>query len=127
MAHNKDRTRVSVGNVDWDDPKLKALLDKTDGLSIDNRSELPGTRVEVRVASGWDASAEGKPALLVAETDGLLVLVTRFPLPHGGEVQVTGLPGGGPQARWAVVSDEREGQRVEDQEQGLFLNWLRPR
>ena len=127
MAHNKDRTRVSIGDVDWDDPKLKALLDKTDGLSIDNRSQLPGTRVEIRVASGWDASTDGKPALLVGESDGLLVLVTRFPLPSGGDVQLTGLPGGGPQPCWAVVSDEREGLREGDREQGLFLNWLRPR
>lgn len=127
MAHNKDRTRVSVGDVDWTDPRLKQLLDKTDGLSIDNRSQLPGTEVKIRVASGWDASAADKPALLVAEVDGLFVLVTRFPLPHGGEVQLTGLPGGGPQARWAMVTDEREGQRVEDQGQGLFLSWVRPR
>ncbi len=127
MAHNKDRTRVSIGDVDWDDPKLKALLDKTDGLSIDHRSQLPGTRVEIRVASGWEASTDGKPALLVGETDGLLVLVTRFPLPRGGEVQLNGLPGGGPQPRWAVVSEEREGLREGDREEGLFLNWLRPR
>lgn len=127
MAHNKDRSRVAVGDVDWNDPKLNELLKKTDGLSIDNRSQLPGTQVKIRIASGWEASGADKPALLVAEVDGALVLVTRFPLPHGGDVQVIGLPGGGQQTRWAVVADEREGQRVEDQGQDLFLSWLRPR
>jgi hypothetical protein len=127
MAHNKERSRVSVGDVDWSDPKLNELLKKTDGLSIDHRSQMPGTEVKIRVAGGWDTSAEEQSALLVADSDGLLVLVTRFPLSRGGEVQLSGVPGGGSQPLWAVVSDEREGQRIQDQGQELFLSWLRPR
>lgn len=127
MAHNKDRTRVSVADVDWSDPRLHKLLEKTDGLSIDNRNQQPGTKVKIRIASGWESSATDKPALLVADVDGVLVLATHFPLPHGGDVQVMGLPGAGPDLRWAVVTDEREGNRAEDKDAGIFLNWLRPR
>jgi len=127
MAHNKDRTRVTVADVDWEDPRLKGLLDKTDGLSIDQRSEQPQVEVSIRVVGGWDTSAEDKPALLVARAEGTLVLATRFPLPHGGDVQVRGLPGAGPDVRWAVVTEEREGSRAEDKGKDIFLNWLRPR
>lgn len=127
MAHNKERSRVTVSDVDWEDPRLKGLLDKTEGLSIDQRSGEPPVEVSIRIVGGWESSAGDKPALLVAHVDGTLVLATHFPLPHGGEVQVTGIPGAGPDARWAVVTEEREGSRAEDRDKGIFLNWLRPR
>lgn len=127
MAHNKDRTRVSVADVDWSDPRLNALLKKTDGLSIDNRNGVPGTPISIRIASGWESSATDKPALLVSDVGSTLVIVTRFPLPHGGDVQVMGIPGAGPDARWAMVKEEREGLRAEDKQDGLFLSWLQPR
>jgi len=127
MAHNKERSRVDVADVDWEDPRLKGLLDKTEGLSIDQRSDEPPVQVSIRVVGGWESSAEDKPALLVAHSESTLVLATHFPLPHGGDVQVSGVPGAGADRRWAVVTEEREGSRAGDRDKGIFLNWLRPR
>lgn len=126
MSHNKERSRVTVADVDWEDPRLKGLLDKTEGLSIDQRSGDPPTEVAIRIVGGWESNAGDKPALLVGSFDGTLVLATHFPLTRGDEVQVTGIPGTGPDSRWAVVTEEREGSRAEDRNQGVFLNWLRP-
>ena len=127
MARDKNRSDVHVGDVDWSKPQLNELLQKIDGLSLDHRSETPPSEVKIRIVSGWDTSPADKPAMLVAKVDDVLVLATRFPLPHGVEVQVSGLPGGGPAPRWAVVTEEREGVRAEDKAQLIYLNWLRPR
>jgi hypothetical protein len=54
------------------------------------------------------------------------VLATRFPLPHGEEVQVIEA-GSAARTRWAVVIQEREGHRAGDRELGLNLSWLRIR
>lgn len=124
MAHNKDRSRVTVGDVDWDDPRLKGLLDKTQGLSIDQRSAEPGVDVTIHIAGGWEAGNGEQHALLVAHVDDVLVLATSFPLPHGSEVKVSGVPGAEPDTRWAVVTKEREGIREEDKGKDIFLNWL---
>lgn len=127
MAHNKMRSRVDVGEVDWSTPRLNELLQKVDGWSIDHRNQFTPQPVQIRIACGCDTSPAVKPAWLVANMNGILVLSTPFPLPLGGDVQVIGLPGTGPAVRWAVVTDEREGARAEDRGQGVFLNWLRPR
>ena len=127
MARDKNRSDVHVGDVDWSKPQLNELLQRIDGLSLDHRSETPPSEVKIRIVSGWDTSPADKPAMLVAKVDGVMVLATRFPLPHGVEVQVSGLPGGGPAPRWAVVTEEREGVRAEDKAQLIYLNWLRPR
>jgi hypothetical protein len=127
MARDKNRSDVNVGDVDWSKPQLNELLQKIDGLSLDHRSETPPSEVKIRIVSGWDTSPTDKPAMLVAKIDDVMVLATRFPLPHGVEVQVFGLPGGGPAPRWGVVTEEREGVRAEDKAQLIYLNWLRPR
>jgi len=127
MAHNKNRSDYNVGNVDWTDPQLNELLQKIDGLSLEQRSNIAPTHVQVRIATGWDAGAADTSAMLVAQIDGTMVLATRRPLPHGGEVQVSGLHGDGSTVYWAVVIEEREGCRPGDQGQGIYLNWLRPR
>ena len=124
MGHDKTRSSVSVGNVDWNDPHLSDLLKKAESWNIDNRNPLPPQDVQIRVACGWNASNVSKPALLICELDGTMVLATRFPLPHGEEVQVAG---GSSPTRWGVVIEEREGHRAGDREQGVFLNWLRVR
>lgn len=128
MAHNRTRSSVSIGDVDWSKPHLNELLNKVDGWNIDNRSDLQPQEVQIRVACGWNASEVSKPALLVfSDIDGSMVLATAFPLPRGGDVSVSSPSGGGTQTRWGVVVDEREGHRAGDQEQAVFLNWLRPR
>lgn len=127
MGHDKSRSDVSVGSVDWNDPKLNDLLKKVDNWNIEHRSQLPSQDVQIRVACGWNTSAVNKPALLISELDDVMVLATRFPLPHGEEVQVTSQTGGHSRMSWGVVVEEREGHRAADREQGLFLSWLRLR
>jgi len=127
MGHDKTRSSVSIGNVDWNDPQLSDLLKKVDSWNIDNRSHLPPQEVQIRVTCGWNASNISKPALLISELDGMMVLATSFPLPHGEEVQVNSQAGGSSRTRWGVVTEEREGHRATDRGQSLFLNWLRLR
>ncbi len=127
MAHNKNRSDVNVGKVDWTQPQLNELPQKIDGLSLDHRSKMPPRRVKIRIASGWDTGPTDQSAMLVAQIDDVMVLATQLPLPHGGEVQVSGLPGDDPAPRWAVVTEEREDGRTEDKAPLVYLNWLRPR
>lgn len=127
MAHNKNRSEYAFGDVDWTNPQLSELLDKIDGLTLDQRTKAPPRPVQIRITTGWDAGGSDTPAMLVAQIDGTMVLATRSPLPHGGEVQISGLTGDGPSTRWGVVTDERQGTRSEDKGQDIYLNWLRPR
>ena len=127
MGHDKTRSGVWIGNVDWNDPQLSALLRKAEGWKIDNRTDSPPQEVQIQVAGGWGDNGVSAPALLVSEADGAMVLVTRVPLAHGEHVRVNGQREGGQQTRWGVVVEGREGHRAEDREHGLYLNWLRPR
>lgn len=83
--------------------------------------------MQIRVTCGWSASDISKPALLISDIEGIMVLATQLPLPHGEEVQVNSETAGIARTRWGVVIEEREGQRQEDRTQGVFLNWLRVR
>jgi len=127
MGHDKTRSHVSVGDVDWSDPRLNDLLKKVDGWNIDQRNHVQPQEVQIRSTCGWSTSDTSKPALLISELDGVLVLATRFPLPHGEEVQVNSQMGGSPRMRLAVVINEREGHRAEDRTEGVYLHWLRVR
>lgn len=127
MGHDKSRSSVSVGSVDWNDPHLSDLLKKADSWSIDNRNPVPAQDVQIRIACGWNANNVSKPALLISESDGVMVLITHFPLPHGEEVQVNSQTGNISRTRMGRVIEEREGHRAGDQQQGIFLSWLRVR
>lgn len=125
MSHYKSRSDVPVGPVDWNDPRVSSLLEKTADWRLDNRSNQPPQEVQVQINSGWTTSnAVRKPALVVARAEGSMVLVTRFPLQHGEHVGVDGLDSG-TRTAWGKVIEGREGHRTEDREHGLFLNWLR--
>ena len=127
MGHDKTRSSVSIGEVDWSSPQLSDLLKKADGWNIDQRSHLHPQEVQIRITCGWSAGDASESALLIAEIDGAMVLATRIPLPHGVEVEVSCQTGGNLRTRSGVVVEEREGQRAEDRQQGLFLNWVRIR
>ena len=127
MGHDKTRSSVSVGNVDWNDPRVSDLLKKADSWNIDHRNPVPPQDVQIRIACGWNASNVSKPARLISEIDDVMVLGTSFPLPHGEDVQVNTQTGGLARTRLGTVVEEREGHRAGDHEQGLFLNWLRLR
>ena len=126
MDHGKSLSGVSVGDIDWDDPYLSSLLEKTAGWRLDNRSNLSPKKVQIHISSGWvTANIVRKHALLVAKDEGTMVLVTRFPIQQGERVGVESLQGHGAHIVWGKVIKEREGHRAEDREHGLFLNWLR--
>lgn len=126
MGHDKSRSSVSIGTVDWDAPHLGSLLEKANGWRLDNRSHLPQQEVQVHISSGWVAdNSVCKPALVVARDEEIAVLVTRFPIQHGDRVRVDSPRDGGIEVAWGRVIEGREGHRVEDREHGLYLNWLR--
>jgi hypothetical protein len=126
MSHYKSRSDVPVGPVDWNDPRLSSLLEKTADWRLDNRSNQPPQEVQIQINSGWAmANTVSKPALLVARNEATMVLVTRFPIQQGEHVGVNGLRDGGTHIVWGKVVEGREGHRTEDREHGLFLNWLR--
>jgi len=126
MSHYKARSDTPVGPVDWSDPHLRSLLEKTANWRLDNRSSLPPQEVQVHISSGWATNnTVCKPALVVVKDDGTMVLVTHFAIPQGEHGGVDSLRGDGRRIAWGKVIDGREGHRVEDSEQGLFLSWLR--
>jgi len=78
MSFHKPPSKWESNKVDWSDPDLKALLDRSVGWTLDNRSGFDAQRVEVHI--GWSAGG-GRPALLVWERGQALVLETQFPIP----------------------------------------------
>jgi len=126
MSHNKARSDTPVGPVDWSDPHLRSLLEKTSGWRLDNRSNLPPQEVQVHISSGWATNnTVCKPGLVVVKDDGTMVLVTHFPIPQGEHVGVDSPRHHGTHITWGKVIEGREGHRAEDREHGLFLSWLR--
>lgn len=126
MHRDPTRPDASVGDIDWNDPYLSSLLEKTAGWRLDNRSNLPPQKVQMHIRSGWlTAETVSKPALLVSRDEDTMVLVTRFPIQLGEHVGVDSLRGEGARIVWGSVIEGREGLRTEDREHGLFLSWLR--
>jgi hypothetical protein len=126
MGHDKSRSSVSVGTVDWNDPNLDALLQKVDGWRLENRSDQPLQEVQIHVSSGWTASSViSKPAQLISMDEQTMVLATRFPVPQGDHVRVDSQRADGMHTVWAWMIEGREGCRAGDREHGLFLNRLR--
>ena len=126
MSHSKSRSDFSANVVDWSDPHLRSLLEKTADWRLDNRSNLPPQDVRIHVRSGWTTGNDVcKPAQVVTKDDGTMVLITRFPIQRGEHVGVDRLRGDGAHIAWGKVVDGREGHRAEDSEQRVFLSWLR--
>jgi hypothetical protein len=126
MDRNQIRSGVSVGEIDWDDPYLSSLLEKTAGWRLDNRSGLPPQKVQIHIRSGLlTATTLSKPALLVSRDEDTMVLVTRFPIQLGEHIGVDSLRGDGTRIVWGSVVEGRQGRRAEDSEHDLFLTWLR--
>ena len=126
MSHAKSRSRVSVGQIDWHDPYISSLLEKTVDWRLDNRTSQPPKKVQIHLSSGWvTANTVSKPAVVVASGDGTMVLATRFPIQLGERVGVDSQRGDGTSILWGRVIEGREGRRAEDSEHDLFLSWLR--
>lgn len=125
MSHfNKPPSRPTSNNVDWDDPRLKSLLSKTENWSLDNRGVFSPVPCELHV--GWGAGA-GRTATLVHEQSGVMVVATPFIVPKGEQVRVDRLQAGELRSTWGVVVDGREGRREEDRAEGLHVYWLHTR
>lgn len=121
MSHFKSMSKITGNQVDWSDPRLEALLRKTEEWKLDNRGAFPEQDVHVHV--GWGASTPRK-ATLVWESDRVMVLATRYLIPQGEHVRVDRLYGDGMRTLWAVVADGREGFREEDRANGVYVHWL---
>ncbi|GLQ95083.1 hypothetical protein [Dyella acidisoli] len=113
-----------TGNVrvDWDDPKLMSLLERSERWSIDNRGGFSPQGVEVYF--GWSGSV-GKTATLVWERDNAIVLETTFPIGQGEQVRVDKHLGDRIRTLWGVVVEGREGFRDEDRQNGIHVYWLK--
>lgn len=121
---SRNRTPGSGNTVDWDNPELRKLLDKTAGWGLDNRGVYSPMACELHV--GWGAGA-GRLAKLVYERDGAMVVETAFAIPAGESVRVDRFIGGTMHSVWGVVADGREGNRAEDRANGIWVHWIHVR
>ncbi|NNM63058.1 MAG: hypothetical protein HKL99_00325 [Burkholderiales bacterium] len=109
-------------DVDWDDPRLQELLEKTQGLRLDNRGTFQPRRILLR--RGWHDGAAAETATLAAEhADGRLTLITDFPLERGDPVMIdkNAAAVAHPQHILAEVADCRRGSRPEDDGHRVFV------
>lgn len=124
MSHFKPNSKLSNNQVDWEDPRLQSLLSKTESWKLDNRGAFAAVDVQLHV--GWGAT-NGRHAVLVWETDQVMVVETRYSIPRGENVRVDRLFAGSLRTVWGVVADGREGFREEDRQNGVYVHWLHVR
>lgn len=125
MNHfDKPRNGPSGNTVDWNDPHLQSLLSKTEGWSLDNRGVFSPVPCELHV--GWGAGA-GKPATLVFERDGMMVVEATFLIPQGEQVRVDRTQAGALRSSWGTVVEGREGSRAQDLTNGIRVYWIHVR
>ena len=117
-------SRVTGNSVDWTDPKLQSLLSKTEGWSLDNRGVFSPVPCELHVS--WGAGA-GKPATLVFERDGVMVVEASFLIPLGEQVRIDRMQAGALRSSWGVVVEGRDGNRAEDRANGIRVYWIHAR
>jgi hypothetical protein len=117
----KESSLASNTQIDWDDPKLVSLLQRSEQWSIDNRGGFSPQSVQVYF--GWSGSV-GKTATLVWERENAVVLETTFPIGQGEQVRVDKHLGDRIRTLWGVVVDGREGVREEDRQNGIHIYWL---
>jgi hypothetical protein len=121
FMRRKESSLASNTQIDWDNPKLVSLLQRSEQWSIDNRGGFSPQSVEVYF--GWSGSV-GKTATLVWERENAVVLETTFPIGQGEQVRVDKHLGDRIRTLWGVVVDGREGAREEDRENGIHIYWL---
>jgi hypothetical protein len=124
MSHFKPNSKFSNQQVDWSDPHLESLLRKTEGWTLDNRGGFVASPVHIHV--GWGANA-ARQAMLVWETDQVMVLETRFLIAQGEHVRVDRVSGETMRTLWGVVAEGRAGFREDDRQNGVYVHWLHVR
>jgi hypothetical protein len=123
MTH-KPHTHVSNLSINWNDPELASLLQRSEGWKLDNRGGH--TPQEVQVYVGWSGTV-GRTARLVWERENAAVLETNFPIGPGEQVRIDKHLGDRIRTLWGVVLEGREGSREEDRLRGIHLYWLQTR
>ncbi|HEY8683080.1 MAG TPA: hypothetical protein VIM06_07900 [Rhodanobacter sp.] len=124
MADQKSFPTGPNTTVDWNDPHLESLLNKTDGWQLDNRGSIPPLGIQIQF--GWGAGVS-KPALLVWENEEAMVLETDFPIERGELVRVDKPEESGRPSQWGEVIESRPGRRSDDKANGIQVHWLRLR
>jgi len=112
------------GIVDWNDPQLQSLLDKTEGWSLDNRGVFSPVPCELHI--GWGAGAV-RSATLVYERAGVMVVEANFIIHAGEQVRVDRMLAGALRSSWGTVAEGRDGHRAEDRVQGIRVYWVHVR
>jgi hypothetical protein len=118
---NAHKPHIKGNRVDWSDPRLEALLRRSEHWKLDNRGTYNPKDVQVHL--GWGATT-GQPALLIWERDQVMMLETRFAIPLGEQVRVDEPQGETMRTSWGIVAEGREGFRAEDRDNGVHLHWL---
>ena len=114
----------SGNNVDWNDPQLQSLLDKTEGWSLDNRGVFSPIPCELHI--GWGAGAV-RGATLVFERAGVMVVEANFLIQVGEKLRIDRFVMGALRSSWGTVAEGRMGHRAEDLANGTRVYWLHVR
>ena len=110
--------------VDWDDPQLQSLLNKTEGWSLDNRGVFSPVPCELHI--GWGAGAV-RGATLVFERAGVMVVEANFVMGVGEKVRIDRVVLGALRSNWGTVAEGRVGHRAEDRANGMRVYWVHVR
>ncbi|WP_458071017.1 hypothetical protein [Rhodanobacter sp. BL-MT-08] len=131
MTDPKPPTKKSTSRVDWSDPRLEALLKKTESWQLDNRGSFQPQDIGVQI--GWSGDAgvgavdSSRPGVLVWEHQQVMVIETNFPIEQGELVRIDRLVGDGVQIVWGSLIESRPGLRTEDGESGIHVHWVNMR
>jgi hypothetical protein len=122
MTCHKPLSKLPTNRVDWSNPHLESLLQKTEGWQLDNRGCYPAEDVEIHI--GW-GGGDTRRAMLVWERDQVMVIEAAFQIRHGEHVRVDRPFGDSYQAVWGVVVEGRPGNREQDLVNGIHVYWLK--
>ncbi len=121
MTYNKPLLEIQPGKVDWSDPHLESLLQKTEGWQLDGRGGYTPSNVQIHL--GWGAGI-GMPGMLVWEGDGVVTIETDFPMRLGEHVRVDKPIDNRLRSIWGVVMEGRPGNRPGDAARTVHVYWL---
>lgn len=121
---NQHAKPQSANVVDWTNPQLQSLLDKTEGWSLDNRGVFSPVPCELHI--GWGAGAV-RGATLVFERTGVMVVEANFIIHVGEKVRIDRLVLGALRSGWGTVAEGRMGHRAEDRAHGVHVYWVHVR
>ena len=124
MADHKTFPKVPTNPVDWNDPTLVSLLNKTGEWHLDNRLAYPPKDIQIQF--GWGGGTV-KPAVLVWQGEEAMVIATSFPIEHGEHVRVNKYLEDDFGTQWGEVVESRAGHRADDRTHGTHVHWLHMR